>query len=338
LKRCMYLIMTALLVSIFLVGCGKDTEELDSKAAATEKGKETKKETKDKVELGNFEIVLGGEVTEEDNKFMIEGSSNLLPGSRVVGEVLVDDGDIFSSTTELVQEDGKFHMELDHHKYGEAEIIVRFDFDGVQEDEIKRHYGEKGQKLTGPFIYKHKTHSGIFKKAEAKIDYIPGESSNLTFAAPDWHELPEDYGDPRVWIEIEELTEDGEFFYMQGRSNILEGSEMKVSYGWNSDKTRVNPDGSFDFKIDYEYLEDKEFVIKFEPSSLQWNEIEEAYGSNGQKLVGNLVETHQFNTDKQFIEMRVPWDGNATGEDSGEGENSDETDDATADEEENDEK
>ena len=50
--------------------------------------------------------------------------------------------------------------------------------------------------------------------------------------------LPEDYGDPRVWIEIEELTEDGEFFYMHGRSNILEGSELRVSYGlWNSDKT-----------------------------------------------------------------------------------------------------
>jgi hypothetical protein len=335
LKRSMYLIMTALLLAILLVGCGKDTET-DTKGAASENNKESKKESKDKVELGNFDIVLGGEVTEEDDKFIIEGSSNLLPGSRVVGEILVDDGDIFSSTTELVQEDGKFQMELDHHKYGEAEIIVRFDFDGVQEDEIKRHYGEKGQKLTGPFIYKHKTHSGIFKMAEAKIDYIPGESSNLTFAAPDWHELPEDYGDPRVWIEIEELTEDGEFFYMHGRSNILEGSEMKVSYGWNSDKTRVNPDGSFDFKIDYEYLEDKEFVIKFEPSSLQWNEIEEAYGSNGQKLVGNLVETHQFNTDKQFIEMHVPWDGNATGGNSDKDESSDETEDSTEDEEESD--
>ena len=99
---------------------------------------------------------------------------------------------------------------------------------------------------------------------------------------------------------------------MHGRSNILEGSELRVSYGlWNSDKTQVNPDGTFDFKIDYEYLEDKEFVIKFEPYGLQWNEIEEAYGKNGQKLVGNLVATQKSNTDKQFIEMRVPWDGKA---------------------------
>ena len=160
------------MIALLLVGCGKDSgEKTDSdNADATKDKTETKKETEKKSELGGYEVVFDGEITEDGDKFIIEGKSNLLPGSRVVGEVLVDDGDVFSDTTELVQEDGTFHMELDHHKYGEAEIIVRFDFEGVQDDEIKRHYGEKGQKLTGPFIYKHKTHNGIFKKAEAKFD------------------------------------------------------------------------------------------------------------------------------------------------------------------------
>ncbi len=72
-------------------------------------------------------------------------------------------------------------------------------------------------------------------------------------------------------------------------------------------------------------------------TALQWNEIEEAYGKNGQKLVGNLVATQKSNTDKQFIEMRVPWDGNPTGGNSDKEENPDDTEDSTVDEEESDE-
>lgn len=59
-------------------------------------------------------------------------------------------------------------------------------------------------------------------------------------------------------------------------------------------------------KIEYKYIEDKDFVIEFDPL-WQWNEIEEAYGSNGQKLVGDLVTTNQF-SDKQYIEKIVEWE------------------------------
>src|SRR5690606_26612902 len=141
------------------------------------------------------------------------------------------------------------------HKYGEAEIVVKFQFEGVQDDAIKRHYGDKGQKLEGPYIYKHKEWDGVLKKAEVRVAYDPNDQSELVFTEPKWNELPEDYGDPRVWIEVDDLTEDGEFFYMHGRSNLLEGSTIKASYGNNRDETAVKPDGTFDFKIDYEYLE-----------------------------------------------------------------------------------
>ena len=92
-----------------------------------------------------------------------------MAGLGLVGEVLVDDGEeVFADTTELVEDDGTFYMELDHHQYGEAEIVVRFDFESVQDDEIKRHYGEKGQKLEGPFIYKHKAYDGYFEESGGK--------------------------------------------------------------------------------------------------------------------------------------------------------------------------
>lgn len=282
-------------------------------------------------DLGDFEVMFSGEIKEEESEFIVEGKSNLLPGSRLTGEVVVDDGEtVYSSTTELVQNDGSFYMELEHHKYGEAEIIIRFDFESVQEDEIKRHYGEKGQNLEGPFVYKHKTFDGILKKAEIILPYAPNETNDLTIKAPDWYELPEDYGDPRVWIEDVEITEDGEYFYIHGRSNLLEGSEIRVEYKYNRGTTQVKPDGSFDFKIDYEYLEDEDFVITFNPSNFQWNEIEEAYGQKGQKLVGNLVVQDQF-SDKQYIEKVFPWNQESNTSDSKDDNNLDEGNDLNTD-------
>src|SRR5690625_921061 len=313
-----YLIISILLLTFVVAsGCGNLIDEaVDSAKTITDGDEDDKKEvkaekeqTEEQSELGDFNIFFCGEILEEGDNFIVEGKSNLIPGSRIVGEVIVDEEEtVFSDTSEMVNDDGTFYMELEHHQYGEAEIIVRFDYEGVQEDEIKRHYGEKGQNLEGPFIYKHETYDGIFNKAEVKIDYAPSQQNDLALQAPDWYELPEDYGDARVWIEVEDITEDGEYFYIHGRTNILEGSVIRVSYKHNKGNTTIKPDGSFDIKIDYEYLEDKEIVITFEPSAYQWNEIEEAYGATGQKLVGNLVVSDKYNTDKQYIEKRIPWD------------------------------
>src|SRR5699024_2733350 len=102
----------------------------------------------------------------------------------------------------------------------------------------------------------------------------------------------------------------------------------------NRDTTRVKPDGSFDFKFDYEYLEDRDFVITFKPSGNQWNEIEEAYGATGQKLVGNLVVSDRHSTDRQYIEKRIPWDNHSyskPGQDSSDEEDEQEDDESKLD-------
>lgn len=288
---------------ILLAGCGIDAIKGNSSETETVE-KDKKKQGKSK--LGDYNIKIDGEVIEKEDKFIIKGTSNLIPGTRLVGESWVSEDELFSDTTELVQDDGSFQMELEHHQYGEAEFIVRFDFKSAQEDFVKRHYGEQGQNLEGPFVYKHEVMNKIYKKAEASVKYDPNNERKLTFKAPEWIELPEDYGDPRVWIEVDEITEDGEFYYLSGKSNLLEGSKIKGSFGWNNDETRVLPDGTFDLKIEYEYKEGEDFVLKFDPQ-YQWNEIEEAYGSKGQKLVGNLVVTNKY-SDKQTIEKVIPWE------------------------------
>lgn len=54
----------------------------------------------------------------------------------------------------------------------------------------------------------------------------------------------------------------------------------------------MKPDGTFEMKIGYEYSEKPFFTLKFHPGgSHQWNLIRETYGKNGEKLVGNYVET-----------------------------------------------
>src|SRR5699024_4990524 len=75
---------------------------------------------------GDYDVYIGGEVVETDDKIVIDGESNLIPGSRVVGEVSVGknvryflnpsvkDYDFLADTSEIVDDQGNFHMEIDH--------------------------------------------------------------------------------------------------------------------------------------------------------------------------------------------------------------------------------
>lgn len=266
-------------------------------------------ETEEAVKLGGYDVFIGGEMIETEDKLIIHGESNLLPGARVVGEVTVGEEDYVADTTEIVEDDGTFYMEIPYESLGkEAHVAVKFHFDGQQDKGIVRHYGDRGQNLEGPYIYQHRRKSGgrspkdIYKKAEARVSFEPSEELAIRhFKEPVWYDIPEDIGDPRVWIEVEEINNDDDHFYIHGRSNLIEGSKIRVTRKFiNRDETFVNPDGSFDFKLDYEYLENIPFEIEFRPHDYQWNIVEEAYGKEGQNLVGNLVETNKYNN-KQII-------------------------------------
>lgn len=304
----------------------EENEEDDESTTENEEMIEEEDESDDdRPKQGDYNVYLGGEVIETDDKIMIHGESNLIPGSRVVGEVAVgknvryfinprvEDYDFLADTSELVDEDGNFYMEIEHPGLNaETEVTVKFHFDGQQNDDVIRHYGDRGQNLEGPYIYKHQGEVGgrgpdnIYKKAEVKTSFIPGEEKAVRhFSEPEWYTDVDDIGDPRVWIEVDEINDDGEYFYVTGRSNLIEGSRIEIKRkNLQQAETLVNPDGSFHFKFDYEYVEDAPFVIEFDPSDFQWNIVEETYGAKGQKLVGNLVETNKFNN-KQFIQYEV---------------------------------
>lgn len=296
-------------------------EEEDEREEVEEEPEESAEQADENLKrsLGDYNVYLGGEMVETEDKIVINGESNLLPGARVIGEVIIgDDEEVFAHTSELVQDDGSFYMEIDHHNYDdETTVAVRFHFDGNQKDEIKRHYGDRGQQLTGPYIYKHQREAGgrsprdIYQQAKVEVTFEPAEELAVRyFREPEWYEIPEDMGDPRVWIEIEEMNNDDEYYYLHGRSNLVEGSKIRGRFHNNRDETRILPDGSFDLKIDYEYREDTPFIIEFKPFDFQWNSVEEAYGKDGQKLVGDLVVQNRYN-DRQYIEKEVALESTA---------------------------
>lgn len=247
-------------------------------------------ETDETISQGDYNVYIGGEVIETDDKIIINGESNLIPGARVVGEVSVgkniryifhpkvEDVDYLDDTSEIVDDDGSFYMELSHPNLDEeTEVAVKFHFDGQQNDDVIRHYGDRGQKLEGPYIYKHQGEVGgrgpdnIFNKAEVKTVFMPEkEKAVRQFKEPDWYEDVDDLGDTRVWIEVDEINDDGDYFYVHGRSNLIEGSRINIRRNHSKEaETMVNPDGSFNFKFDYEYKEDVPFIIEFDPNDYQ---------------------------------------------------------------------
>lgn len=287
----------------------EQTENTDNQ----EKSEKIKKSNIDSEEiaLGDYDVFLGGEIEETEQFIIVKGESNLLPGARIVGEVSVADDKYFTDTSELVQDDGTFYMELPHHTLNEeTTVTIKFHFDGQQDDAIKRHYGDRGQKLKGDFIYQHKGKVGggnpqnIFKMAKVETTFDQSEEMAIRhFSAPTWYPIPEDQGEPRVWIKVDEIKNDENFYYLHGRSNLLEGSEIQGKYNFETTYASVKPDGSFDMKFEYVYKDDAKFVLKFDPSKYsQWNIIQETYGAKGQKLVGDLVVQDKY-SDKLYVKI-----------------------------------
>ena len=152
----------------------EENEEDDESTTENEEMIEEEDESDDdRPKQGDYNVYLGGEVIETDDKIIIHGESNLIPGSRVVGEVAVgknvryfinprvEDYDFLADTSELVDEDGNFYMEIEHPGLNaETEVTVKFHFDGQQNDDVIRHYGDRGQNLEGPYIYKHQGEVG----------------------------------------------------------------------------------------------------------------------------------------------------------------------------------
>lgn len=287
-------------------------ESKPSKADTEAKSDEEQNESK----LGDLEVRIGGNVTVEDDRIVVEGESNLLPGSRIsssgvgIGKASFAQGD-FMQTAE-VAEDGTFHFEFPGR---DRDVIITLKLSPM--GEASDHYGANLENVTGPHVYRTSTSGTYEVKAEVTTDASRETPYTIPIETPEWDELPEGYGKPNVWMEVD-VTSDHKYLYFHGKSNLVEGTwlggnlmnppgSFSSIVPFSHDFTHVNPDGSFELKIHYLSLREGMYLpIKFEPDSSSWDNVKEAYGEKGEKLEGELVKT----TDEghQYIEKIVKLD------------------------------
>ena len=322
--KSVHLLVSVLFISLLIIGCSSDNRN-ENNQDTSENNVTEDDVTNNMQSQGDYEIHLGGEMIETENGIIIEGESNLLPGSYVTGEVKVveknvsmylldstEELDFFADETEIVKDDGSFYLELEHPKMNKETIVsVKFTLDEDQNEEVLHHYGNQGEKLEGPFIYQHVNkekgydRKNINQKAEVTTTFTPNKDNKAVrqFQEPNWSDIPDDMGDPNVWIEVDEVNDDGSYQYIHGRSNLIEGSRLIIKPGlMKVAETAIEKDGSFYFK--YDYKERDSTVIIFDPSDLQWGIVEETYGETGQKLEGELAGPDQTEQ-KQIIEYEV---------------------------------
>src|SRR5699024_8457268 len=97
-------------------------------------------------------------------------------------------------------------------------------------------------------------HDNVYNKAEVTTTFTPEEDTKAIrqFKEPTWTDIPDDIGDQNVWLEVDEVTDNGVYSYIQGRSNLIEGSRVFMKPGlMKVGETYVEKDGSFHFKLDY---------------------------------------------------------------------------------------
>ena len=320
-----YIYIAFFVLLIFLAGCKDTTNEEPNSSKAKENGsgeeqsksKETEgqKEPKEspidyKEDIGNLKVWIGGEMIVEDDQIIVEGQSNLLPGS-----IINSSGNstlpiaAFMKNAE-VQKDGSFRFEYPGY---EGNAIIDFRLSSLGEDTTK-HYGVYFNQVTGPQRYKTSQSEQYEVRASILLDANKDIPYTLPIETPKWSELPADYGESNIWMNVD-VTTDHKFIYIHGKSNLLEGTWLggdlmnatDVIVPFSYDYTNVNPDGSFALKIPYLSLRPGMYIpIQVHADQNSWDDVLAAYGEDFGKLEGDLLQT--TDDGKRYLEKTIELD------------------------------
>lgn len=309
--------LSLVLLTIFLlVGCESNgdsqPEKEENGSVETSQVDEEKNVESDKKEdeTKPTDIQLSGEVVNENGKLVVKGKSNLMEGTIVMIDWLDRPFSIRNPVCLLcdkgaeVNQNGEFTFEIptDLKDYGYVLVTMEVLPAGAQSDEVKAVYGEYGENLKGPFVYKYERMDEEYQKIFASTLVLPsGEQTVYPIETPKRDEVPDDYGSTDVRIETE-LTNDHHYFYVKGKSNLLEGTVMVASYfsskdaavaqNWVSSSANVVSDGSFLLQIPYDTItETGTIVITSTPQSshVLKNRMKQTYGELFEKMSGEQV-------------------------------------------------
>ncbi|HLR74626.1 MAG TPA: OmpA family protein [Virgibacillus sp.] len=331
-KRLLYVILI-LLLPIVLIACsteGKDSEDVietpeeDEPAKVKDKEdqdqeedeEENKEEDKSVAKVIDEDIFLEGKVMLEADEIIVQGHTNLVEDTvlrvNLVYNQFVDlRTSVYSNhvVEGEVDHQGEFtiHYEIKDNFYEWAtgqyvELSIEV-IDRPQPDKVLDIYGHDGERLTGPLIYQYERRDDLKQKLYVPVYMlIDEEKTEYVIETPDREPLPDDYGQTDIWIDAEVADNDHRYLYVQGKTNLLEGtkflaeyfSDDEVSYaqGVRRNKTYIEPDGTFLLRIDYKSITDDGFIkITSTPSYSHRtaNKTLETYGETFEKLSGDVV-------------------------------------------------
>jgi hypothetical protein len=250
----------------------------------------------------------------------LKGKTNLLPESRLMIGMDSVEGTIIGGNESLqVNDDGTFNTELEIPNEYKGLIRVSIKFEPSSDNQpIKDHYGENGEKLEGSFVRINEDSAAKQSIALLTLE-VPQDKSNetITIQEPKW-DKPEDYGSTTIRIEEPDIEKDDRYLYVEGKTNLLEGTRLRgrldipgfITSGFQ-DVVDVNPDGSYNLIIEKPQTNEKlkdvkeyELVISMNLGDNSWNSLKEAYGENGEKLQGEfIVEESKSKTAEKKISI-----------------------------------
>ncbi len=304
---------------VLLASCSNNESEdpREDDASAEEKetdeqaDEENEDETSSENKQGDLDVWMSGEVTVEKDKIIVEGESNIMPGASIRSSGNSGDWAVIDyQDSAQIEDDGSFYFEFPGRT---EEITVDLSL-STGKQEVADHYGANLEKVTGPQKYITDTREEFDVKASFHID--PHQETPYTFELdiPDWSNIPEDYGDSDVWMDVVEVTSDHNYFYFDMKSNLHEGAyvggnlESSSSFGepFSYDYTYVHPDGTFFLRVPYHTVTDGMVMpIEFKPADNWWEDVVDNYGENGENLEGDLVLE---DGDSKYVRLEVPVD------------------------------
>lgn len=306
---------------LFAAGCGEEAnkEPIEEKSdlVLVDTGsaeKEADEEKESEADEHSTEIALGGTVSINEETILVEGESNLPEGTVVEAMRYERPFTLrhiisFSGESSTVNADGTFTMELpvpENYDQSYIELALEVKMTLGQPEEVLELYGENGENMEGSFIYPYEMLGETNYKA-----YIPvyilvgGEETEYPIEAPIIENPPEDYGETEVWVEAE-VTNDHRYLYVEGKSNLLVGANVKAAYysseeavlsqHWFSSFDHVEKDGSFQLRIPYESITDVGFIeFSMWPDHGHYapDEIIKVYGEEFANLQGEQVTENE---------------------------------------------
>ena len=277
----------------------KEVESVDNTEEVSFEVNQVKEAPEDQ---GDSEVRLEGEF-QIDNKFVsVKGMTNLLPESKLVLSIESEYGLLVGGIDRTeVNENGEFELEyiLPDEVEGIVHIELKFE-PANQYGEIKNHYLNQ---LGGSFVRNYAKSNEIYQKVSFQQSAtIDGGQHNFSITEPSW-DLPEDYGNPKVWIEPV-IEKQDDYVVVKINSNIIEDTFILaradipnyITSGFQG-YSYTDPDGSTVLYIHdpekdsrIKNLTEYDIVITMDPSHHNNGpHVTEVYGENGQNLAGDFV-------------------------------------------------